>query len=255
MNPPNQFALIGGDSAFADRQKRLSDQLSIAEKQCNKDKNTGTDHPMEIESCTNDNEGVRLFETGTKPESETMQFCDQESIFKRPLGPAPRSASRRIPDHRRNPHKWRKYSLENVSSYDMSDSSNTKSAVEILVELRAQRAKEKSLNNLDSPMESDDNTDPNSYFIPFKPPHALAGVRFKKLSYTERSVKKKPAVVVEREEKPIFLNTKVVMPEYVVGQKKKRKGRGKKRTSELKVERTKELKLNHLEEFDKEDDQ
>lgn len=263
MHPSNNFTLYGGNGAFADRQKRLFDQLSIAEKKCNKARNNDTTTaPMDIESSSS-NEGRRLPRSNRKHKSETRQFRGKESIFKRPEGPAPRNKCHIIPDHHRNPHKWMKYSLDDVSTNDMTDRSNARTAFAFLNELKARRAREVSVSEIkedpDSPMATGEKvSNANSNGPRLNESKLSAGIQFKKPRPAESSNCQNSVVIVAREEKPVFLSTKVLMPEYVVGQKqnqRKRKDKEKRGPLAAKIVRTKELKLNHLEELDDEDEQ
>lgn len=250
MNASNKFKLNGGDGAFADRQKKLFDQLSIAEKEYNRHKNSDTYLAPEEVEYSDPIEECHSQRSGRKRKSETRQFRGKESIFKRPEGPAPRNNCQSIPDHHKNPNKWMKYSLDDVSNDDMTDCSNARTAFAFLKELKARKAKEEEENKKDSDVLMDTN---DSEIISFKKPVSTS-IQFKKPERVECSGSDGSSIIVTREEKPIFLSSKIVMPEYVVGQKQKKK-KDKEKKARVKVDRTKELKLNHLEELDEEDDQ
>uniref|UniRef100_A0A6V7HV73 U5 small nuclear ribonucleoprotein TSSC4 n=1 Tax=Bracon brevicornis TaxID=1563983 RepID=A0A6V7HV73_9HYME len=220
------FTLKGGDSSFAGRQKDLFEKLSQAEKACNKDQ-PSTDYPdVEQLRCR------RQPPPGKRRRTETRQFKGQESIFKRPDLPSPFLKKNTIPDYVKNPHKWAKYSLEDVSEDDMSDKKNTETALAFLNELRARRLKEAEGNEMDV----DDN--PSTSKVSFKKPMSTRVLR--------------TMAVEDKEEKPVFRGSKIVLPEYVIGQKVQKKV--KKERSVGKVDKSKELKLQHLEE-EAEDDE
>ncbi|XP_015510936.2 protein TSSC4 [Neodiprion lecontei] len=259
MHMSNKFMLYGGDGAFADRQKKLFDQLSIAEKECNRGRNIdNTNVPMDIQPINVDeHHPLRM---GRKRKNETRQFRGKESIFKRPEGPAPCNKSRSIPDHHRNPHKWVKYSLDDVSSDDMTDCSNARTAFAFLKELKARKAKEnlESKRCSDSSMDCSDKDEPaGSQGISFKKPKQITSIKYQKPDTFDQKYRTPcdATVIIEHEEKPMFRSSKFVMPEYVVGQKQKKKDKEKRAAVRVKVDRTKELKLKHLQEFDEEDDQ
>lgn len=263
MNASNEFLLYGDNDAFADRQKKLFDQLSIAEKECNKARNGTGVVPMDVDSLTPD-DGRHPTRNVRKRKSEMRQFRGKESIFKRPEGPAPRQHSRSIPDHHRNPHKWMKYSLDDVSTDDMTDRSNAKTAFAFLKELKARRAREDAANEKDpdSPTMDRDRDSllasgglERNLRVPEQ--QQSTGIEFKRPEVPQSKSCRNSVEIVESEQKPIFLSSKVVMPEYVVGQKpKKKKDREKRRgTAGKNVLGTKELKLNHLEEFYDDEDE
>ncbi|XP_038120616.1 uncharacterized protein LOC6030977 isoform X2 [Culex quinquefasciatus] len=140
----------------------------------------------------------------------------------------------------KNPHKWTKYSLEDV---DTSDRSNTAAAFSFLREIESQKRDQQQHEDEEGPTE-------------FK-----SKVRFNrsvKLQARLEEVDKPPPT---EEDKPKVKGCKVVMPEYVVGQKPKKSrpvkvGGGAAGGGSSKRDRSSELKLDHLmeEEDDEEDD-
>jgi hypothetical protein len=60
--------------------------------------------------------------------SEMKQYKGEESIYKWPVVPRSCFENKNIPDYLRNPHKWIKCSLEDVSEEDMSDEASMLSA-------------------------------------------------------------------------------------------------------------------------------
>lgn len=141
----------------------------------------------------------------------------------------------------KNPHKWTKYSLEDV---DTSDRSNTAAAFSFLREIESQKR--------DQQQTDQDEEGPTEF---------KSKVRFNrsvKLQARLEEVDKPPPT---EEDKPKVKGCKVVMPEYVVGQKPKKSrpvkvGVGAAGGGSSKRDRSSELKLDHLmeEEDDEEDD-
>ncbi|XP_011050323.1 PREDICTED: uncharacterized protein LOC105143598 [Acromyrmex echinatior] len=243
MHTSNNFTLRGGDAAFANRQQALFDQLLIAESNCNKH-----DKPENMET-----DNMEMVERRKRPapsddrkqKRETKRFSGKESIFKRPEGPAPRKNFRNIPDYHRNPHKWVKYSLD-VSSEDMTEHSNTQAAMSFLRELKARRKKEE-----DVPLEGEEmdveTCESNSTETRFKKRSSSSQITFKKPRTRETMEN-----IAEPDDKPIFRSSKIILPEYVIGQKPKRTC--KQNRPVIKVDRSKELRLDHLQEPDEEED-
>lgn len=226
--------IINSDSNdFANRQKSIFDQLdnvkllnqnkNIFKAQCKKF--TKTDRSKHGESVDNsDHKGKKI---------NTKHFKGKVSIFKKPEIPPPRNYRQTIPDFRRNPHKWKRYSLCDVSEDDMSDKSNTAAAMAFLNEIKSNKSGE------DEPMQCDEK-------IMFKQP-----VRPKSGSLGSCVVQ------LSKEDSPgedgtsYFRGSKLIMPEYVVGEKNKKiKSKKDDCNKEDKSTEMKEIKLNHLTEFD-----
>lgn len=207
MNP-NSFTLKATNAAFSQRQRDVFDQLKVLE---NNRHNTGIiqDNEMETDQQT---------PIPRKQRSVTKHFRGKESIFKQPQDRAPKNFIMRIPDFKKNPHKWTRYSLSDVKEEDISDKANTNAALSFLKELKHRRGLELQ-------------EDSSSNKILFHKP---------KLN----QIKSK----FEDDSKPSFRSSKVVMPEYVVGQKIKKDK--KKDTDTIKQGKVKELKLEHLMEDD-----
>ncbi|XP_063701332.1 U5 small nuclear ribonucleoprotein TSSC4 [Culicoides brevitarsis] len=148
----------------------------------------------------------------------------KESIFKRPELPIEKCMPmRKIPDYRKNPHKWKKYSLEDA---DCSDRTNTAAAFNFLREI--ERRKED---------EADQRMDEEK-------PSKIVFKKSVKLRTEEEST--------DSSEGSKLKGSKVVMPEYVVGQKKVKKT--EKRGKSEKSNSSKQLKLDHLMDDDEEDE-
>ncbi|XP_014485378.1 PREDICTED: protein TSSC4 [Dinoponera quadriceps] len=251
MHTSTNFVLRGGDAAFANRQKLLFDQLSIAENRCNKhDRCEINDNEMrvDVDSCNRDTTSREH----VKRRRETRRFSGKESLFKRPEGLAPRTKGfRSVPDHHRNPHKWIKYSLADVSNEDMTEKSNTQAAMSFLKELKARRKTEAD--------ESDEKMDIESCNLNAQDCKE-AIFKHRKRASTSQIVFRKPQtketenskiVVTGSDDKPMFRNSKIILPEYVIGQKPKKIPRRNKPV--VKSDRVKELRLDHLEEPDEEE--
>ncbi|KOC64501.1 hypothetical protein WH47_01085 [Habropoda laboriosa] len=250
MHPPRDFILQGGNTAFANRQKLLFDKLSDAEQECNKNKMVTESTDVEID--IDESNKTQILRAGQKRKSETKKFRGKESIFKRPEGPAPRALSRSIPDFHKNPHKWKKYSLDDVSNDDMTEESNTRAALSFLKELKARRSMEKAEKSEKMDIEQSGSVEQNQRKVVFKPRKikTTSDVEFKKPESSADKISNIP-VIVDHDDKPIFRSSKVIMPEYVVGQKHKKKNKKEKHIE--KVDRLKQLKLDHLEEADEDE--
>lgn len=246
MHTSTNFTLRGGDAAFANRQRLLFDQLSIAESQCNKHDKSETD---EVEIVEREKRPAPSDDRRQK--RETKRFRGKESIFKRPEGPAPRASFRNIPDYHRNPHKWVKYTLDDVSNEDMTERSNTQAAMSFLRELKARRKKEE-IDEYGEEMDVDPCGSDTRTETRFKSKKRASSsqITFKKPQIKE--IADDIAVVAETDEKPVFRSSKIILPEYVIGQKPKRTC--KQNRPVVKVDRSKELRLDHLQEPDEEDD-
>ncbi|KAF3428003.1 hypothetical protein E2986_10954 [Frieseomelitta varia] len=250
MHTTTDFVLHGGNAEFANRQKLLFDKLSDAEQECNKNKMVveSTESAIDVDSDSNYSQILRA---GRK--SQTRRFRGKESIFKRPEGPAPRALSRNIPDFHKNPHKWKKYSLDDVSNDDMTEESNTRAALSFLKELKARKSVEKIQESEKMDVDESGSGRRSQAKITFKSKKqktSAEDVEFKKPENNADKTGNTP-VIIETDDKPVFRSSKIIMPEYVVGQKKKKKV--KRDIHPMKVDRAKQLKLDHLEEPDEEE--
>lgn len=245
------FVLRGGDTAFTNRQKRLFDSLSDAEQECNKKK-------MIVEPVTEDmdvderDKSEILPRAGRVHRSETRRFRGKESIFKRPEGPALRAARRTIPDYHRNPHKWVKYSLDDVSNEDMTEESNTRAALSFLKELKTRRSldQDEKMKGMDVDESISTERKDDKVTFKFKAAKTCSGIRFKKPTNEMEETQNAP-VIIEHDDKPVFRSSKIIMPEYIVGQKQRKQNKKEKPVE--KINRLKQMKLDHLNEPDKEE--
>ncbi|XP_054286955.1 protein TSSC4-like [Macrosteles quadrilineatus] len=197
---------------FVSRQKNVFEKLDAVMKS-----NESSIAKLNDNKRSHGNEEKATFK---RQKSETRPFRGQESIFKRPEAPAPSRFQKNLPDFLRRPDKWTKYTLSDVSQDDMSDQSNTAAAMSFLRELRAKKESQ------DMDVDSE----------------KLSKPTFKK---TQR----KREVSEDKSSSQIFRSSKVVMPEYVVGEKKPSSSKKQK----AKPEKGKEIKLDHLDE--EEDDE
>ncbi|XP_063242941.1 U5 small nuclear ribonucleoprotein TSSC4 [Bacillus rossius redtenbacheri] len=218
LNTSATFFVKGGDTGFADREKRLLDCLAAAESE----KNGRRDSSLNAGGEPAVGEASRP--SRKRRRAETKPFRGKESIFKEPGDPPPRARARDdVPDHHRNPHRWVRYSLGDVSQEDMSDQSNTAAALSFLRELELRK-------ELLAGGDMMDCDPPGPAPVVFKRPAQRGG---------DAPGCEGPA------DRAVFKSSKLVMPEYVVGRdKKERKSRGAQPAS--KYDKSKEIKLQHL---------
>ncbi|XP_043281384.1 protein TSSC4 [Venturia canescens] len=249
MRPPsssNEFQIQGGGNEFVTRQKQMFEQLSQAAKKFNKFENCQSLTEAEMQMLRQRSMPIRSPHSFLKKKrNETLQYCGKESIFKRPEGPAPMKVRKSIPDHHRHPQKWTKYSLEDVQTEQMSDRSNAQAAFSFLRELRARKSIEDLEREKDMEITTDgvESENQSTSSIRCK---STTHIPFRKIA-KRKTEKEQPVVIVERPDRPIFQNSKIILPEYVVGQKQEKV---KVARSAVKVDRTKQLRLDHLEEID-----
>ncbi|EDS31684.1 conserved hypothetical protein [Culex quinquefasciatus] len=229
--------------SFEDKKKALFASLDSAEKSIPSDSVLHQDQNADYSRVRRrpGSDSSRRQEVASR--EPIRKFRGKESIFKRPAAPIGKCLPMtRVPDFKKNPHKWTKYSLEDV---DTSDRSNTAAAFSFLREIESQKR--------DQQQTDQDEEGPAEF--------KAAKVRFNrsvKLQARLEEVDKPPPT---EEDKPKVKGCKVVMPEYVVGQKPKKSrpvkvGGGAAGGGSSKRDRSSELKLDHLmeEEDDEEDD-
>ncbi|KAL1518025.1 hypothetical protein ABEB36_001711 [Hypothenemus hampei] len=196
------FQLNTNNSDFQDRRKKVFDQLLVLE---NNRKNVTDLQPN------------RTRDSSTAKRGDTKQFKGKESIFKRPHNPAPKNYINKIPDFKKNPHKWTKYSLEDVE--DVTEESNRKSAMDFLKELSQRTTlsvSEEKLTELPS-----------------------------KIVFKKRQAQIIQPMEEPDSDKPSFRQSKLVMPEYVIG-KTRTENKKNIKTSNQTSGKGKQLKLDHL---------
>ncbi|CAH1155329.1 unnamed protein product [Phaedon cochleariae] len=212
------FTLKSTNADFSQRQKDVFEQLKVLENNRKNSTFSTAENGMETDEIPDGNKHQRRF---------TKQYRGKESIFKKPQNLAPKNYMRGIPDFKKNPHKWTKYSLDDVKDEDISDKTNTKAALSFLKELRDRRSTEIGENNERSMPDSQQ----------------------KIIFQRHAKIEKKGTESDPEDLKSTFRSSKVVMPEYVVGQKVKKDRKPKSKTGS----RGKELKLVHL--FDEAEDE
>lgn len=209
-NSKMQFQLNSNSEVFNEKQKNLFAILENAEKSAKR--NAEPERQMEVDT-PNIHKQQKVM---------TKNFKSKESIFKRPEAPITRC----LPStYSRNPTKWTKYTLKDVKDDDISNRSNTRTALSFLRELEKRNS-----NNDDKKLDE----------LPEK-------ITFKKASRIKFSDDTKS----DMDKDISFKSSKVVMPEYVVGQKVKKNKTNKK----LQAETSKNnLKLDHLLQEEDEDE-
>ncbi|KPJ03772.1 hypothetical protein RR46_00759 [Papilio xuthus] len=209
-------------SSYFERQKSLFNTLKDAEEQYSFSKTNKASPDTDY--------GVIDRSAYRKLKNEMKKFVGKESIFKRPEAKL-RNCLRpkTVPDHVKNPDKWVYYSLSDVTAEQMSDATNTATALALIRELEERNIEKHSMDE-----------DSHDSFV-FKKP----------LFKASKTLKVKP---IEDDEKPTIKQTKIIMPEYVVGVSKKKEKKNKVQISNDNSNRTKkvELKLNHLTDLDDE---
>lgn len=250
MHTSTDFVLRGGCAAFADRQKMLFDQLSIAESKCNKRDSLQMDDELKTELDESERNAVCI--DNKRQRRETKRFRAKESIFNRPQDPAPRARCKTIPDHHKNPHKWVRYSLDDVSNEDMTERSNTQAALSFLRQLKARREKEQPTECQEKMDVDSRKSDPQDARLKSKRCTSASQIVFKKPDDAQTASGNSEATVVESDDMPVFRSSKIILPEYQIGQRPKKIPKQKRPV--VKVDRSKELKLDHLQELDEEDE-
>ena len=235
-NVPLSFISSNNSQKFAS----LAESLSLAEKECEKFRSNTYQSDIKIDlSQLSTHRHSRIAQ---KRKNRMVQFRGKDSIFKRPECPPPRANLTRVPDHHKNPHKWTKYSLADVSNEDMSNKTNSQAAYSFLNDLKSR--KQLSITEVEEPMELSEPVFKSRNKI-------LSKIEFRKPK-NEAGSKEVPLDIPEHNTKPIFTSSKIVMPEYVVGQKQEKKSHKKVKVAEKAVI-SKHVKLDHLQESEEEE--
>ncbi|XP_013789442.1 uncharacterized protein LOC106473305 [Limulus polyphemus] len=124
------FKLKGNNEAFCSRLNSVFDGLNPLERQ-HREWET-----MQSSKRTN----------WLKPDPESLEDVEfsHNDKFVRPRGFAPKKRkvdNKTMPGFKRHPEKWTKYSLTDVSSYEMSDESNSQVALSFLKQLKKEKSK------------------------------------------------------------------------------------------------------------------
>ncbi|CAH0584389.1 unnamed protein product [Chrysodeixis includens] len=208
-------------SSFQERQKSLFNQLKVAEEECSFSKSN--------KAAPQDYGTIDKY-TYKKLKHEMKQFRGRESIYKRPEANIRECLrAKTIPDHIKNPQKYKYYSLADVTPEQMSDSTNTATALALIREMEEKEAAASKMEH-----DADD-----------------ADVFKKPTFHISSALRKTP--VNKTEEKPVFKSSKLIMPEYVVGVSKTKEKKVKRdKTDKAEVsDKKSQLKLDHL--FEEED--
>ncbi|XP_040151487.1 uncharacterized protein LOC120893576 [Anopheles arabiensis] len=223
--------------SFQEKKSILFSSLESAEQ------SIGTDSVLHQNVNETDYSLDRMSQSRTKP-IRVDRYQGRESIFKRPNAPIGRCLKRsNLPDYKRNPHKWTKYTLEDV---DTSDRSNTAAAFSFLKQMEDQR-------EAAHPDGADDgaNQQPRAEFC-------RSVVRFNRSAHLRTQLEQADEPVeTPVEDKPQFNGRRVLMPEYVVGQRDPK--RAKRTSNQRKAGGAKQagkgaaLQLDHLMEENEEE--
>lgn len=200
-----KFFIKGGGTAFSNRQKDVFDQLTETEKEANERQRENKCVIMKDE----DEDDLMSLDISRPPRRQCKKFRGKESIFKVPDIP-PQFKPTAMPDFKRNPHRWVRYSLGDVSQDDMSEQTNRSAALSFLRELDERKRRE-------ATEDGDDMEDDAKKPIVFRNPKRVYKPPVEKLANKDDEVKAH------------FVSTKLIMPEYVVGKKKRleKRSRGK----------------------------
>lgn len=119
-----------------------------------------------------------------------------------------------------NPHKWKKYSLDDA---DISDRTNTSAAFAFLTEIERRKDMEEEKRARENEMDVDDNS--SSGKIVFKKQNTSRDNRkpsFNQSTAVRKEIEKSDSRS-ESDAKGVLKGAKFVMPEYVIGQKVQKK--------------------------------
>ena len=213
---PSSFSLNGADTGFSSRSQDVFSSLATIEAKHDAfQKATGT-------TASRKSDGETLIKDDPVVEDALPQ--KRSTAFKRPRGvPPPRK--RWTPDYRQHPERWVKYDLSDVQADQMSERSNTATAMDFL---NTQRRRKDENIGVD---------DAGRATIQFKKPTV-------KVSCQTAGLKRCAATI-----DTAFGNSKVVMPEHVVGQSASKKRQTKRLAGQVKCDA---VGLGHLGHSDEE---
>ncbi|XP_049290846.1 uncharacterized protein LOC125767917 [Anopheles funestus] len=227
--------------SFEEKKNLLFSSLQTAEQ------NIATDSILHQENVKEaDYSLVHMSKCRIKP-IRVDRYQGRESIFKRPnapIGQCLKRSTTHLPGYKRNPHKWIKYSLEDV---DTSDRSNMAAAFSFLKQMEEQR--EAAESEMGDGNQQDSSAQPCRSIVRFNRSVRLRGQLNEADEPLETPV----------EDRPQFNGRRVLMPEYVVGQKDPKRAKRAKNARKAVATSGKgnELQLDHLieEEEDVDDDE
>lgn len=251
------------------KRKQLFDSLSTAElglKGTILEQSTSTEHRLSV-----DRRPTRQPDDDDMVAIRERRVRGEESIFKKPPpGIMKCLKPRKTPDYQVNnlngiiqmyltnlvtfisqvnPHKWKKYSL---SDADTSDRTNTAAAFEFLKQIE-ERKRDEAADDDDVGSSGMDVDSSDSGKIVFKQRRRLPATGSASVAKFNQSVHLRAIVesgsAEENADKPVLRGSKVLMPEYVIGQKVAKEK--KSRTLGAGGSSKNQLKLGHL--FDEEE--
>ncbi|KAK2170033.1 hypothetical protein NP493_1167g00014 [Ridgeia piscesae] len=201
---PSPFRLSGTDTGFSSRSKDVFSTLETIEAKHD------AFQKASAKSTSRTRDAGALIKDD--PVVDDPLPRKRPNAFKRPRGcPPPRR--RGTPDYRQHPERWTKYDLSDVQADQMSERSNTAAALDFLNTQRKRRE------------ESDDVDDADHGTIQFKKPTTKAPCQTAGLG-------KRNAETTDT----AFGNSKLVMPEYIVGQSASKKRHTKQTTGQVKCD-------------------
>ncbi|KAI0214160.1 hypothetical protein LSAT2_000745 [Lamellibrachia satsuma] len=212
---PSSFSLTGADTGFSSRSQDVFSSLATIEAKHDAfQKATAT-------TASRKSDGETLIKDDPIVEDALPQ--KRSTAFKRPRGvPPPRK--RWTPDYRQHPERWVKYDLSDVQADQMSERSNTAAAMDFL---NTQRRRKDENIGVD---------DAGRATIQFKKPTV-------KVSCQTAGLKRCAAT-----NDTSFGNSKVVMPEHVVGQSASKKRQTKRLVGQVKCDAVGLCHLGHSDE-------
>lgn len=217
---PSSFTLSGTDTGFSSRSQDVFSTLATIEAKHDAFQKASA----KTTSRTRDAEAV----IKDDPVVEDPLPRKRPNAFKRPRGcPPPRR--RWTPDYRQHPERWTKYDLSDVPVDQMSERSNTAAAMDFLNTQRKIHEENRDV----------DDTGHNTVRFKkptMKGPCQTAGLGKRTAATTDTAVG----------------NSKLVMPEYVVGQSASKKRQTKRATGQVKCDA---VGLGHLTHSDDEIDE
>lgn len=222
-NEENGFKLQNQTDAFSARRESIFGNIPVAKlthKELISFSGNTEDHDAEEE--TSRNEDVTLYK-------------GEESMFKRPMPklrksshPPPRRQLKqankfRVPDHKKNPHKWVKYNL--ATTAEVTEKSNSAAAFSFLRELEERKRKH---DECDEPTQ-----DNNDGKIVFKKPKASEAESKKGKTYRDG---------------------KLCMPAFEFGSQRPKESKKQVTTEKKTSKSTTQRPLSHLNEVDEEEE-
>ena len=197
------FSLVGTDTGFSSRSQDVFSSLATIEAKHGAFQKAATSTTRQRQ----DNEKLMK----SDPRVEEALQRNKPNVFKRPREFA-RPARKRAPDFRDHPERWTKYDLSDVPGDQMTERSNTAAAMDFL---NAQRKRNEEMDGVD---------DTSECTIQFKKPTTKVS---RQTSHAKRGSDTSDVA---------FGNSKLVMPEYVVGQSASKRRQTSRVTGQVKCD-------------------